>query len=488
MKNTGSFIELFRKYWITALIAVQPLLDIIAYWTRSPDGTVAGLLRLAIMLILPLHLLLTLPKRQKLHFLLSMAVIGLVGALHVANCFRVGYIDLRFDLVYMARTMQMPILAICLGYYIRNEQKKESAFLGLKYAAIIYFTGLTLAIVTGTATDTYGPGLGVSGWVIGENRCANSVIVVTLALVLLYFAVKSENKLLNIILPPLVAFALILNGTKACYYSLFAAFVGFAVYLVIDKLLHGGKLRTRVIAVLLLTAIVSAAVYPITPRHLIEVTQQRSSARQQDELERIMQELGYDLKSMTLEQKLADPRLVQVFGDYYYDLIWAIIPDMFARFSYPEICAKYKFNTNASQLINVRRMKSTYAALIWDEKDALTHLVGYEPSDLWYGANTDLENDWPAIWYYYGYLGFGVYAAFLLYYVWLILKRLFLDFKGTVTLENFFLLLLFFLHIGLAQFSGSVIRRPNVSIYMSLVMALIYYKTVHYPVTKERLS
>lgn len=485
MNKTGSMKELFVKYWLTVLIAIQPVLDILAYWTRSPDGTAAGMLRLAVMLILPLHLLITLKKKGR--FILSMAAIALVGAAHVFNCLRVGYLDMRYDLVYLARVMQMPILAVCLGYYIQDETHKEAAFKGLKYAAYLYFAGLILAIVTGTATDTYGPGLGVSGWVIGENRCANSVIVVTLALTLLYFAVKSDNVWLNLFAPPLIAFALILNGTKACYFSLFGACGGFAVYLVIDRLLHGGKLKTRVIAVLLLTAVVSAAVYPITPRYKILLTQQRSSARQQDELERIMQELGYDLKSMTLEEKLADPRLVQIFGDYYYDLIWAIIPDMFARFDYPEVCAKYKFNTNAAQLIDVRRMKFNYASLIWDEKDTLTHLVGFEPSEVWYGAQTDLENDWPAIWFYYGWLGFAMYAAFLLYYAWLILKRVALDFKGTVTLENFFLLLLFFLHIGLAQFSGSVIRRPNVSIYMSLAMALIYYKTTAYPLRKERL-
>ena len=485
MNKTGSMKELFVKYWLTVLIAIQPVLDILAYWTRSPDGTAAGMLRLAVMLILPLHLLITLKKKGR--FILSMAAIALVGAAHVLNCLRVGYLDMRYDLVYLARVMQMPILAVCLGYYIQDETHKEAAFKGLKYAAYLYFAGLILAIVTGTATDTYGPGLGVSGWVIGENRCANSVIVVTLALTLLYFAVKSDNVWLNLFAPPLIAFALILNGTKACYFSLFGACGGFAVYLVIDRLLHGGKLKTRVIAVLLLTAVVSAAVYPITPRYKILLTQQRSSARQQDELERIMQELGYDLKSMTLEEKLADERLVQIFGDYYYDLIWAIIPDMFARFDYPEVCAKYKFNTNAAQLIDVRRMKFNYASLIWDEKDTLTHLVGFEPSEVWYGAQTDLENDWPAIWFYYGWLGFAMYAAFLLYYAWLILKRVALDFKGTVTLENFFLLLLFFLHIGLAQFSGSVIRRPNVSIYMSLAMALIYYKTTAYPLRKERL-
>ena len=483
MKKTDSIKAFFQQYWMTLLIALQPVLDILAYWTQSPEGTAAGMLRLAVMLILPLHLLCTL--REKRRFVLSMAAIGLVGLLHVLNCCRVGYIDLRFDLVYLARTMQMPVLAICFGYYIRDEGQKEAAMRGLRYAGYILFASLLLAIVTGTATDTYGPGLGVSGWVIGENRCANSVIVVTLALALLYFAVKSENRIANFAVPPLIAFALILNGTKACYYSLFAAFAGFALYLVIDRLIHGGKLRVRIIAVLLATAVISAAVYPITPRCKIEITQQASSARQQGELERIISELGYDLNAMTLEEKLADPVLVQVFGDYYYDLIWAIIPDMFARFEYPEICAKYRFNTDANQLINVRRMKANYASLIWDEKDPLTHLLGYEPSEMWYGAKTDLENDWPAMYFYYGYLGFGAYALFLLYYVWIILRRLIRDFKGTVTLENFFLLLLFFLHVGLAQFSGSVIRRPNVSVYMSLVLALICFKTAVMPAAEE---
>ncbi len=481
-----SLKEAFNRYWITALIAAQPVLDIIAYWNRSPEGTAAGLIRLAIMGVLPLHLLFTLKKKRR--FILSMAVIALIGALHVLNCFRVGYIDMRFDLQYLARTMQLPVLAVCLAYYINDEMHKEAAIRGMLIAACILFSSILIAVLTGTATDTYGPGLGVSGWVIGENRCANSVIVVTLGIVLLYYAVKSDKLWMNLLLPPLIAFALIMNGTKACYYSLFAAFAGFAAYLVIDRLVHGGKIRKRVIAILLLTALVSAAVYPITPRHKIELTQQASSSRQQDELERIMREMGYDLDSMTLEEKLADPVIVQVFGDYYYDLIWAIIPDMFARFTYPQIVAKYKFNTNAWQLIDVRRMKTTYASLVWDEKDTLTHLVGYEPSDMWYNGGTDLENDWPAIYYYYGYIGFALYLLFLLYYILRILNSLIRDFKNTVTTENFFLLLLFFLHVGLAQFSGSVIRRPNVSIYMALVLALISYKTAKRGIVKEEAA
>jgi hypothetical protein len=33
------------------------------------------------------------------------------------------------------------------------------------------------------------------------------------------------------------------------------------------------------------------------------------------------------------------------------------------------------------------------------------------------------------------------------------------------------------LQLGLAQFSGALVRRPNVSIYFALILALIWYQT-----------
>lgn len=482
MSKKASLIELVKNYYILVIVAMQPVLDIIAYWTKNPDGTIAGTIRLAIMMLLPLYLLFALKtKKDRIRFILSMLVIGVYCVLHIANSMRVGYINMVFDISYLAKTAQMPILAICFTFLIKDEQTRKQALNGLLIAALIYFSGIIIAVITGTAVDTYGKGYGVSGWVIGDNRCANSVICVTLAVVMMYFSIKSDNKIINWIIPPLLAFALIANGTKACYYSIFASCVGFACFLVLDKFLHGGKFRTRVIAVLMLTAIVSAAVYPITPRYKIELTQQASSTRQQGELERIMEEMGYDLKSMTLEEKLAHPDIVQVFGDYYWDLMWAIIPDMFNRFTYEEICKEYEFCTDAGKLIDVRRMKTAYASMMWDDCDSLTRLVGFEVSDIWFNGGTDLENDWPAIYYYYGYLGIGLYVLLMLWFVWLILKRVIKDFKGTVTLENFLLLLCLGLHVGLAQFSGSVLRRPNVSIYMAVILGLIYYKTVYFP-------
>ena len=122
---------------------------------------------------------------------------------------------------------------------------------------------------------------------------------------------------------------------------------------------------------------------------------------------------------------------------------------------------------------------------MWDHSDSLTHLFGIDVSDIWLTGKCDLENDWPAIYYYYGIVGFGAYLAFLLYFVFLIIRRLLRNFKTAFTADNFILLITFALLVGLAQFSGSVLRRPNVSVYMSLVMGLIYYQTVVKPANEE---
>ena len=84
---------------------------------------------------------------------------------------------------------------------------------------------LGLSVLTGTANCTYGEGLGVSGWVIDDNRCANSIILVTLAAFSIFCAVKSDKPFVNIAVPVIAAVVLIANGTMTCYMSIFVIFV-----------------------------------------------------------------------------------------------------------------------------------------------------------------------------------------------------------------------------------------------------------------------
>lgn len=476
----GTFV---RNHWLMLLIVIQPLLDVLAFWTKSPDGTLAGYIRLAIMLLLPLYLLFTLKEKKR--FVLSMAAIALVCLLHILNCMRLGYVSVAFDISYAAKTAQMPILAVCFMHCIRNEQTRNQAYWGLFFAAAITAASIGLSWITGTSNVTYGVGLGISGWVIDDNRCANSVIVVTLAAFSVFCAVKSDKLLVNILVPALALLVLLSNGTKACYLAIYVIFTGFALFLIAEKFLKGTELKKPVVITLLALSLLAVVLTPITPMYKVRFAQTSFAEQNQGEVERKLQALGYDIDALTDEEKLSDPVVRQVYEDYYRKMLWCIMPNMFDRFTVDEIITKYDFTTDAKTLIDVRQIKSTYAALMWDHSDSLTHLFGIDVSDIWLTGSCDLENDWPAIYYYYGIVGFGAYLGFLLYFVFLIIRRLFMNFKTAFTTDNFILLITFALFIGLAQFSGSVLRRPNVSVYMSLVLGLIYYQTVVKPANEE---
>lgn len=469
-------LERFKKNWITVLIAMQPVLDIIAYWRADAVATEAGYIRLALMLLLPLGLLISVKDKKR--FILPFAVMGLYCLLHFLNCRRVGYIDPYFDISYAAKVIQMPVLAICLVYYLKDEQTKNQAVKGLLLAAAITGASLLTACLTGTENVTYGEGLGVSGWVIDSNRCANSIILVTLSVFAVLPSALSEKKYVSIILPVIVALVFITNGTKACYYSVFAVFGGYAFFSVLAGVIRKKEIKCAFLITLVLLMVIAVVIYPYTPRYKVTAMQQAAASKDQGELERKISALGYDPNSLTREDKLNIPEVRAVIEDFYYRAIIGVIPDMIDRFGMDRILDKYDVTINCADIISTRLMKLNYAALVWDECDLATRILGFEVSQMGTDGLRDVENDWPALYYYYGYAGLVLYAAFILYFVYLIIKKLAVNFKDNLTELNFSLGLALALQLGLAQFSGALVRRPNVSVYLSVILALIYYQTV----------
>ena len=187
--------------------------------------------------------------------------------------------------------------------------------------------------------------------------------------------------------------------------------------------------------------------------------------------------IDFDTSSLSAEEILGDPEIHTLYSDYYWKCLWNLCPDLFERFDMDEIMLKYGLTTDASILLNTRYLKRNYVSLVWDHSDILTKFLGIDCSAAWNYGRVDLENDWPAIYYYYGYLGFFAYIAFVLYFLVRIVRRLRKDFRSAFTADNFILLVCFVLLIGIAQFSGAVLRRPNVSVYLSLVLGLIAYQT-----------
>ena len=467
-----SLTSFFAAHWLTLLIAAQPLLDALAFWTANETATAAGYIRLALLALFPLWLLLRGKERKKL--LLGLGVMALFGLLHVLNGFRVGYVSPVFDIRYLVKVLQAPVLALCLMQLIRDEATKKQAYRGLLCAGAITLLLLVLARLSGTGNVTYGEGLGYSGWVIDDNRTANSILLVTLGVFAVGWAVCSESKWLQLLVPAAVTAVYLVNGTKACYFSLYVIFGAYALFLVLRRFVTGEKVRRFAVLVLALLMVFATVIYPWTPRCKVSAAIARSAA---GEIEATLALKGYDVDKMSFEERYNNPEVKEVFEYYYYRYFIGVLPDIFDRFGMDALLVYFRMTTDAARLIDTRQIKIAYSALLWQECDWPTRLVGFEVSRLGFDGTHDLENDWPALFFYYGYLGCALYGAFVLYFIGLIFRRLRENFKASFTVENFALLLALALQLGLAQFSGALLRRPNVSIYLALILALIYYVT-----------
>ena len=459
---------------LTLLFALQPCLDALAYWTRNDRVTPAGLIRLGIMVLLPLAVLLVTDRKKA--FFAFLAMTGLFCGLHIINCLRVGYISPVYDIRYLASVVQMPLFAVCFLLCIREEKTKEAAYRGVAAAAILTVIFLIIARLTKTGNVTYGEGLGYSGWVIDENRNANSTNLVIFACFCIFLALRTEKPWLIAVAAVGVDAVFLTNGTKGCYFSIFAIFLSFALFLILEKKVSKKKLNRFALVLLMVLSVFSAAIYPLTPRYKVTEEQRKTARGTQGEIEATLLEKGIDITDMSAEERFANPEVKEVFTFYYWKYL-GVKPDLIDRFGMDRVLMQYRMSTDVGKLIDARVMERNYADMVFQDCDALTRVVGFEASEMGFDGVYDLENDWHAVFYYYGYLGFALYVGFVGTFLYRIFRCCRKDLRGSFSLENAAMALALVLVLGLAHFSGATLRRPNVSIWLSLILALIYYLT-----------
>ena len=155
-----------------------------------------------------------------------------------------------------------------------------------------------------------------------------------------------------------------------------------------------------------------------------------------------------------------------------------LLGDLLDRFGTDRVMKSYNYTTKASVLYDVRVKKLNVTSLLWEEGDFLTRLLGFEASSVHLnGTNYDPENDFPALLFYCGYLGCGLYVCFAGYFLaaaaWHCIKNLHqLPEVLTVPLGAWSMIMV--LGLGAAQFSGQVLRKPSVTVYISLAAAQLY--------------
>ena len=469
-EKLGKSVDTF----VMVLLILQPLLDIASYWTtRLEITTITTLLRFAMLAVVCVYCFL-LSDRKRAYWIAA-GVIGAYWILHMAACFHAGYQDIVEDVGYFLRTIHLPVLTVCfITCFKKGKAVPEKIGRAFLINMGIMMLSVGLSYLTGTYHYTYDHyTTGLVGWVAVDN-CQSAIVSLILPL-MIWYTWKHCHKAVFAAAVVLGAAEMYFIGTRLAYTSIPLILAGMLIALLLN-----GEKRKYYYAVLALVLLIAVGTYKLAPTYQVRQYSGANTTQRQEWADisvsrskaALEEKMGEKLDEQDAEQNKALKVLI------LKDLYELYKPNFIQRFGLTKTVEAYHYSASAADMINLRLTKNTFAKLIWEESDFFTHLFGFEYSNMVYNDFVyDLENDFNAILYYYGYVGFAMYLAFFLYFLLLILKAILEDFRGTLTVEAFAVGITFVFLIGAAQLSGSVLRRPNVSIFLSLFMAYAYWLT-----------
>ena len=465
--------------FLAALLLVQPLLDVLSYFMQQGGGNALTTALRTVLLFTVCAYGLAIAENRRPYLVLYGAV-GVFWLAHALNCLRLGYLDPIGDAAEYLKLVQFPLWTLVFITLCRQKPDMDlqaAALLTLNFALILLI--IALSYLTGTPAYTYdipsrGVKLGLLGWFGIPN--AQSAILAMLLPGLLVWAYYRES-LWQFTLACVLGFALLYcTGTRLTYYAALLVAGGMLVLI----LLAGGRQRLCCVPLVLALGLllVFRGASPMSQRQALTADSYQAYQRPTDQV------MGED-KDYRWEGGEIPPeslkKITQVYEEVYAQKSFAGAPllgDLLDRFGAQRVMEHYRYTTQASTLYNVRAKKLAVMALTWQEQDPLTQLLGVEYARATInGSNYDPENDFPGLFYFYGWLGTGLYACFAGYFLVLAavhcLRRIRrLSEYLTVSLGGW--AMLYVLGLGAAQFSGQVLRKPSVTVYLSLAAAQLY--------------
>ena len=146
------------------------------------------------------------------------------------------------------------------------------------------------------------------------------------------------------------------------------------------------------------------------------------------------------------------------------------------KYGFENVVKIYNASTRMEQVANLRVKKLNYCRLMLNELPATSRWFGLNYNDMEYrGEIYDVENDFHGIAYLYGYAGLLCLCLFFAYFGWLILWALFKNFRQYFTVEAGSCGIALCCGLIHAYETSGVLRRPNVTVYLSLLLAMVWY-------------
>lgn len=466
------------------LLLIQPFMDILSYWVLELNWSNAITLALRMGFFGATLLLGFCLSRHKKAYYLMAAAVALIGLGHGFAVWQYGCQNLVGDLTNYVRVIQLPFLALCSITFLReNEDCYRAIEYGFLTNLVVILLSIVLAGITGTMHTTYNDGLGYAGWFYFPN--SQSAILTALCPVacsLLYRRRGLKSPWFWLVLVG-GFLALYFTGTRLCYLGLAATGFGLGI----SMLLICRRDWKKACAFFAVT-IVFLGMMPWSPMVQHQKSYEGVQSDRQDRIDDLLEnstlpEQDEDLSPEELERRKA--LWVQALTPIYE----TYAPDFVEMFGAKRTIEMYDYTWDIKTITAVRPRKLQFARLLMDQSPFSARLFGVELSRFTVGDNTyDVENDFHGIYFLYGAVGLAALLLFLLYFVLLIVKALCRDFKTYFTLDSAgwgIALIMYLIH---SYCTAGVLRRPNGSIYFSVVLAVVYYlvKLKKYPETEKK--
>ncbi len=461
--------------FILCLLIAQPILDIISYFAIEYGvTTITSLLRMAMFACIFLWAF-VISKRKKIYYVV-VGIISLFWLIHVAINWGNGYISIFQDTSMYIRTVQGPMLALAFITFLKQS---PNACEQIGKAFFINYVTITLSIILSYVVKmpvyTYGgTKIGLKGWFYTGN--SQSCIIAIMAMLAISYAYRQQKKLLFLFTVVVVFANLYFFGTRVAYYSIYIVAIVFVVLLLWNK--EKDIFAYGTIVVCLIACMLAYQKSPCyIQQYKVNISFQDNDQMIHDIVDNTQSEgtEGTDgTEDTEIETETEEAHSEQ--GLKKYEGVYrTFCSDLVERFGLERVVKKFNYSLYASDILNNRKLKTTYCSLVMDEQNVLTKLFGYEYLNM-IGDNGkiyDPENDFPALFYLYGHIGVALYVAFILYFVIVALKSVLLNIKN-VSIEKGALGVSLILMLGCAELSGNVLRRPNVSIYLSVMLAYLF--------------
>lgn len=454
---------------LLVLFALQPLLDILSYWSAPlhiPDA-VSIVLRASVFFgFAAIGFLIS--DRKKLYLIGFLAAAALLAG-HVLACARAGYQDPAADITNYMRVMQLPLFTGVLITCLRRDRRcARTIEKGLILNFWIITVSVVLSLLTHTASVTYGEsGYGVIGWFATTNAQSSILsMLVPIVIVLEY-----RRRIFPLFcLTAIAGFAqLYFIGTRLAFLTIPITWIGLVIAAFITK----NKSRRYLLALGLICVVCLVCIRQ-SPMYRNQTHYIAAMASKQSDSSRMIREgttLPQDFSPVAPEDEpeTVDEQTLEMIYNFY-------AKELCGRFGTDRVMEIYDYTRDISAITATRQVKIHYCEMLMEELPELSRWFGIERSRMIYnGFNYDAENDFHGIYFLYGYTGLAMVIAFLACFIYLIIKSLLQDFTHVFTLEAAGFGMAFLLAMVYAYHTAGLLRRPNASFYLSVILAYVYH-------------